>query len=151
MATTVDCPAALAPSNDGVASTCHHQGCDRLCRIRLPGPEQVDLRQANKAGGGRPTMDAFQAAAANADWAHAAGYYNILANQPGEKSWPMTAATFILLPKDPPNKAAAKDALDFFKWAYEKGDKMAEDLDYIPMPDSVVALDQKMWASDIKQ
>jgi phosphate transport system substrate-binding protein len=55
------------------------------------------------------------------------------------------------LPKDPPNKAAAKDALDFFKWAYEKGDKMAEDLDYIPMPDSVVALVQKMWASDIKQ
>ena len=55
------------------------------------------------------------------------------------------------MPQDSPNKAAAKDALDFFKWAYEKGDKMAEDLDYIPMPDSVVALVQKMWAADIKQ
>ena len=106
---------------------------------------------ANKAGKVvAPTMDAFQAAAANADWDNAPGFYLILANQPGDKSWPMTAATFILLPKDPPNKAAAKDAIDFFKWAYEKGDKMAEDLDYIPMPDSVVALVQKMWASDIK-
>ena len=76
---------------------------------------------------------------------------NLPGVKPGDKSWPMTAATFILLPKDPPNKAAAKDAIDFFKWAYEKGDKMAEDLDYIPMPDSVVALVQKMWASDIKQ
>ncbi len=63
----------------------------------------------------------------------------------------MTAATFILMPKDPPNKAAANDALNFFKWAYEKGDKMAEDLDYIPMPDNVVKLVETMWAKDIKQ
>jgi len=69
---------------------------------------------------------------------------------PQPTTGPMTAATFILLPKDPPNKAAAKDAIDFFKWAYDKGDKMAEDLDYIPMPDSVVALVEKMWTKDVK-
>ena len=63
----------------------------------------------------------------------------------------MTAATFILLPKDPPNKPAAKDAIDFFKWAYEKGDKMAQDLDYIPMPDNVTKLVEAMWAKDIQQ
>ena len=107
---------------------------------------------ANKAGKVvAPTMEAFQAAAANADRViHAAGFDLILANQPGDKSWPTTASTFILLPKDPPNKAAAKDAIDFFKWAYQKGDKMAEDLDDIPMPDNVVKLVEAMWAKDIK-
>ena len=106
----------------------------------------------NKAGKTvAPTMERFQAAAANADWASSPGFYQILANQPGDKSWPMTAATFILMYKDPANVAASNDALDFFKWAYEKGDKMAEDLDYIPMPDNVVALVEKMWDKDIKQ
>ena len=106
----------------------------------------------NKAGKTvEPTLEAFQAAAANGDWAHAPGFYLILANQPGDKSWPMTAATFILMYKDPANVAASNDALAFFKWAYEKGDKMAEDLDYIPMPDNVVKLVEDMWAKDIKQ
>jgi phosphate transport system substrate-binding protein len=106
----------------------------------------------NKAGKVvEPTVDTFQAAAANADWDHAQDFYLILANQPGDKSWPMTAATFILLHKNPPNVAASNDALAFFKWAYAKGDKMAADLDYIPMPDNVVTLVEKMWAKEIKQ
>ena len=105
----------------------------------------------NKAGKTvAPTMDAFQAAAANADWS-VPGFYLILANQPGDKSWPMTAATFILMYKKPVDVAASNDALKFFKWAYEKGDKMAQDLDYIPMPDNVVELVEKMWAKDIQQ
>ncbi len=95
-------------------------------------------------------MDAFQAAAANADWS-VPGFYQILANQPGEKSWPMTAATFILMYKKPKDVPASDDALQFFRWAYEKGDKMAADLDYIPMPDNVVALVEKMWTADIQQ
>ena len=81
----------------------------------------------------------------------APGFYLILANQPGDKSWPMTAATFILMYKKPPNVAASNEALKFFNWAYDKGDKMAEALDYIPMPDNVVALVKKMWAADIEQ
>jgi phosphate transport system substrate-binding protein len=97
-----------------------------------------------------PTMDAFQSAAANADWT-APGFYQILANQSGEKSWPMTAATFILMYKKPKDVAASNDALKFFSWAYDKGDKMAQDLDYIPMPDKVVGLVEKMWAADIQQ
>ena len=80
----------------------------------------------------------------------APGFYLILANQPGDKSWPMTAATFILMHKNPANPAASKDALEFFRWAYEKGDKMAEELDYIPMPDNVVKMVEAMWAKDIK-
>jgi phosphate transport system substrate-binding protein len=105
----------------------------------------------NKAGKTvQPTVEAFQAAAANADWAKAPGYYVILADQPGEKSWPMTAATFILMHKEPTDKAASAEAIKFFKWAFEKGGKAAEELDYIPMPDSVVKLIEKTWSADIK-
>ncbi|MGY8666135.1 phosphate ABC transporter substrate-binding protein PstS [Bradyrhizobium sp. UFLA05-109] len=105
----------------------------------------------NKAGKTvQPTVEAFQAAASNADWAKAPGYYVILTDQPGDKSWPITASTFILMHKDPADKAASKEALKFFAWAFKNGDKMAEELDYIPMPDSVVQLIEKTWSADIK-
>ena len=97
-----------------------------------------------------PTSAAFQAAAANADWNSVPGYGVILANQSGAESWPMTAATFILVHKQPDDAAAVSEALKFFAWAYAKGDKMAEELDYVPMPKKVVGEIQKMWASQIK-
>jgi phosphate transport system substrate-binding protein len=97
-----------------------------------------------------PTMAAFQAAAANADWANAPGFYQILTDQPGAASWPITASTFILMQKKPQDPAAASEALKFFDWAYAKGGKMAEELDYIPLPDNVVGLVKKTWAADIK-
>ena len=74
----------------------------------------------------------------------------ILANQPGDQSWPMTAATWILLYKKPEKAADTAEALKFFAWAYAKGDKMAEELDYVPMPDKVVNDIQKMWSTEIK-
>lgn len=105
----------------------------------------------NKAGKTvQPTVEAFQAAASNADWAKAPGYYVILTDQPGEKSWPITAATFILMHKEPADKAASKEALKFFAWAFKNGAKAAEELDYIPMPESVVKLIEKTWSADIK-
>jgi phosphate transport system substrate-binding protein len=97
-----------------------------------------------------PTSVAFQAAAANADWNSVPGYGVILANQPGAESWPMTAATFILIPKQPPDPVAAAEALKFFAWAYANGDKMAEELDYVPMPKKIVAEIEKAWAANIK-
>jgi len=97
-----------------------------------------------------PTSEAFQAAAAGADWKSKPGFGVILANQPGAATWPMTAATWILMYKQPKDTAASAEALKFFDWAYKNGDKMAEELDYIPMPDNVVADVQKMWAADIK-
>ena len=96
-----------------------------------------------------PTVAAFQAAAANADWT-APGYVQVLTNQPGAESWPITAATFVLMHKDPADKAASAEALKFFDWAFEKGTKIAEELDYIPMPAPVVVLVKKTWAADIK-
>jgi phosphate transport system substrate-binding protein len=105
----------------------------------------------NKAGKTiQPTTEAFQAAASNADWANAPGYYLILTDQPGDKSWPIVASTFILMHKDATDKAASQEAIKFFKYAFAKGGKMAEELDYIPMPESVVKLIEKTWSSEIK-
>jgi phosphate transport system substrate-binding protein len=105
----------------------------------------------NKAGKAiQPETAAFQAAASNADWANAPGYYLILTDQPGDKSWPIVASTFILMHKDATDKAASQEAIKFFKYAFEKGGKMAEDLDYIPMPESVIKQIEKTWSSEIK-
>lgn len=97
-----------------------------------------------------PTMESFQAAAANADWANAPGYYQILTDQKGAESWPLTAATFILIPKQPPDAAVAGEALKFFDWAFKSGAKEAAALDYIPMPDNVIGMVRKTWAADVK-
>jgi phosphate transport system substrate-binding protein len=97
-----------------------------------------------------PTAEAFQAASANADWKSQPGYGVILANQPGATSWPMTAATWILIHKQPQDPAAATEALKFFAWSFAKGGKMAEDLDYVPMPDKVVKDIEKTWSAEIK-
>ena len=108
-------------------------------------------KMVNKAGKTvEPSSATFQAAAANADWKSQPGYGVILANQPGDQSWPMTAATWILLYKKPQDAAATGEALRFFAWSYAKGAKMAEELDYVPMPDKVVNDIQKMWSADIK-
>src|SRR5262245_4142581 len=97
-----------------------------------------------------PTSATFQAAAANANWSSVPGYGVILANQPGAESWPMTAATWILMYKKPTDPAAAAEALKFFAWAYDKGAKMAEELDYIPMPKNVADSVKKTWAGEVK-
>ena len=97
-----------------------------------------------------PPSEAFQAAAANANWKSQPGYGVILANQPGEKSWPMTAATWILVYKKPSDPAATGEALKFFAWAYKNGAQMAENLDYVPMPAKVVSDVEQYWKGEIK-
>ncbi len=90
-----------------------------------------------------PDDNAFKAAAAGADWAKS--FHQILTNQPGKDSWPLTGATFILMHKAQDKPAQAATALKFFEWAYQSGDKTAGDLDYVPMPDSVKAVILKSW------
>jgi phosphate transport system substrate-binding protein len=97
-----------------------------------------------------PTSAAFQAAAAGADWNSKPGFGVILANQPGAKSWPMTTATWILMYKQPKDPKASAQALKFFAWCYKNGGKMAESLDYVPMPQKVVDQVEAMWKSDVK-
>jgi phosphate transport system substrate-binding protein len=96
-----------------------------------------------------PTSAAFAAAAVSADWKGTPGYGVILANQAGAATWPITAATFILVYKKPDDAAATGEALKFFHWAYAKGDQMADELAYIPMPDGVVNDVEAAWASEI--
>ncbi|MFA5955310.1 phosphate ABC transporter substrate-binding protein PstS [Hyphomicrobium sp.] len=93
-----------------------------------------------------PVITAFQAAAAGADWASAPGMGVVLTDEPGAESWPITNPTFILMHKKSKDAAAAKEALKFFEWAYANGDKSAEELDYVPLPDNVVAEIKKSWA-----
>ena len=97
-----------------------------------------------------PNAASFQAAAANADWEKSEGFYVILTDEPGAESWPIAGATFILMYKQPQDAAAASEALKFFAWAYAKGDKMAQDFDYVPMPKNIVSAIQKVWAAQVK-
>ena len=95
----------------------------------------------------QPDDTAFKAAAAGADWGKS--FYQILTNQPGKDSWPISGATFILMHRTQDKPASASEVLKFFNWAYANGAKAAADLDYVPMPAAVVAAIQKSWA-DIK-
>ncbi|HUK01114.1 MAG TPA: phosphate ABC transporter substrate-binding protein PstS [Steroidobacteraceae bacterium] len=105
----------------------------------------------NKAGKVvSPNADAFQAAAANADWAHADGYYLILTDQAGPKSWPITGASFILVYSEPPDPVATGAALKFFGWAYRNGAPMAAELDYVPLPASLIAQVENTWKLQVK-
>jgi phosphate transport system substrate-binding protein len=154
-ATSVEWPTGIgAKGNDGVANNvAGTKGA--IGYVEYAYAKQNKLTYAdmiNKDGKTvAPTVETFQAAAANADWSHAPGFYIILADQPGAQSWPMTAATFILMYKKPADLAASNDALKFFAYAYDKGAGMAKELDYIPMPDNVIALVKKTWAADVEQ
>jgi len=97
-----------------------------------------------------PSSEAFQAAAAGANWNTAPGMYLILTDAPGKGSWPIAGATFILMHKAQQKPEQAKEVLKFFDWAYAHGDKMAEELDYVPLPDPVVRLIQSSWKAQIK-
>ena len=94
--------------------------------------------------------DTFKAAAANANWEKAPGFYEILTDQPGKTSWPITGASFILMHKNQAKPEQAREVLKFFDWAFTNGDKMAADLDYVPMPENVVKLMQNAWKAQIK-
>jgi phosphate transport system substrate-binding protein len=152
--TAVQWPAGIgAKGNEGVANNVANTK-GSIGYVEYAYAKQNKLthtKMVNKAGKSvAPTAEAFQAAAANADWKSQPGYGVILANQPGDQSWPMTAATWILLYKKPADAASTSEALKFFSWSYSKGAGMAKDLDYVPMPDNVVTDVQKMWAAEIK-
>jgi phosphate transport system substrate-binding protein len=151
--TAVEWPTGVgAKGNEGVAGNVA-QTKGAIGYVEYAYAKQTKLNHAamvNAAGKTvQPTTPAFQAAAANADWAKEPGYRVILTNQPGDASWPITAATFILIHKQPADKAQAAEALKFFGWAFDKGAKMAEELDYVPMPEAVVKQIKTTWEKDV--
>ena len=97
-----------------------------------------------------PSARAFQAAAAGADWKASPGMYLILTDAPGKGAWPVAGATFILMHKVQDKPENAREVLKFFNWAYDKGDRLAEELDYVPLPEAVVKLIQTNWKSQLK-
>ncbi|HEY6094893.1 MAG TPA: phosphate ABC transporter substrate-binding protein PstS [Gallionellaceae bacterium] len=98
----------------------------------------------------KPDDASFKAAAAGADWEHAPGFYELLTNEPGKASWPITGATFILMHKSQDKPASATEVLRFFDWAYSNGNEMAASLDYVPMPEKVQKLVRAAWKKEIK-
>ena len=97
-----------------------------------------------------PNDTSFKAAAANAKWNKNEGFYEILTNEPGKDSWPITGATFILIHKSPEKAESAREVLKFFDWAYASGAQMASDLDYVPLPANVVAMVRDAWKTQVK-
>ncbi len=153
-ATSVQWPVGIgAKGNEGVANmTRQTEGA--IGYVEYAYAKQTGLPYAlliNKSGKSvTPNADSFQAAAASADWTHATGYYLILTDQSGDKSWPITGASFILIYSTPPDPAATAAALKFFDWAYKNGGKMAADLDYVPLPESLINQVRATWKSQIK-
>jgi len=130
-----------AKGNDGVAGNVQ-QTKNSIGYVEYAYAKQNKLtttKMVNAAGKVvEPTVKSFSSAAAKADWNSVPGFGVILTNQLGDDSWPITAATFILMYSEPTDTAASRAAIAFFNWAFDNGNKTAEDLDYIPMPANVV-------------
>jgi len=151
--TSVQWPVGIgAKGNEGVANmTTQTDGA--IGYVEYAYAKQNKMAYAsltNKAGATvAPNAESFQAAAANADWAAADSYYLVLTDQAGAKSWPITGASFILLYRQPADPAPVDEALKFFAWAYQNGAGMASDLDYVPLPASLIAQVKMTWSTEI--
>ncbi len=148
--TAVQWPIGIgAKGNEGVANNVQ-QTKGAIGYVEYAYAKQNKLsfaRMLNKDGKTvSPNLENFQAAAASADWLSAPGFGIILTDQAGSATWPITNPTFILMHKKAVDAAASAEALKFFEWAYSKGDKMAADLDYVPLPPAVVGQIQKSWS-----
>jgi phosphate transport system substrate-binding protein len=152
--TSVQWPVGIgAKGNEGVANmTTQTDGAIGYVEYAYAKQNKMAYADLVNSAGKKVAPDAqsFQAAAANADWAHAPGYHLILTNQPGANSWPITGASFILLYSNPPDPVATGAALKFFDWAFKNGAKMAADLDYVPLPDPLVSQIRNTWKTQIK-
>jgi phosphate transport system substrate-binding protein len=151
--TSVKWPAgAGAKGNDGIAATVRNtRGGIGYVEYAYAGQNHlVTVQLRNKDGNFvAPGIEAFQAAAANADWANAKNFAVDLIDRPGEKSWPIVSATFIELPKDPKDPARSAAVMKFFDWAYKDGDAAATSLDYIPLPQAVRDAVRTAWHASI--
>jgi len=149
-ATAVDWPAGIgAKGNEGVAGNVA-QTAGSVGFVEYAYAKQNNLaytKMVNKDGKTvSPVAAAFAASAAGASWDVANGFGTLLTEQPGANSWPIAGATFVLVYKQPQDQAATKEALKFFQWAYDKGDQMADGLDYVPFPAEVKQKIVASWA-----
>ena len=141
-----------AKGNDGVASQVQELD-NSIGYVEYAFALENDMtyvRLKNKAGNYvQPTIESFQAAAQSADWKNAPGYYVVLTDQPGEDSWPITGASYIIVYKDQSDETVAVNVLKFFDWCYKHGADTARELHYVPMPKDVVEQVQEKWSREI--
>jgi phosphate transport system substrate-binding protein len=149
--TAIDWPTGIgAKGNEGVAGNVA-QISGSIGYVEYAYAKQNHLsytKMVNKAGQTvEPTVETFSTAAASADWTGAAknDFYILFLDQPGAKAWPITATTFVLVYKNPPDQKATSDALKFFQWGFEKGDQLAIGLDYVPLPENAVKSIEASW------
>jgi phosphate transport system substrate-binding protein len=152
--TAVEWPVGIgAKGSEGVANNTG-QTVGSLGYVEYAYAKQNNLTYAkmiNHAGKTvAPTMESFQAAAASADWTSAPNFRVILTDAAGDKSWPVAGSTFILMQTVPTDAGDSTAALKFFDWGYKNGQQMAAELDYVPMPASVVTLIENTWKDKIK-
>ena len=151
--TAIDWPVGLgAKGNEGVAGNVAqiagsigyveyaYAKTNRLAHVKL-------INRNGKAV--EPGVESFRAAAQNTDWNAASknNFYVLLTNQTGDAAWPIAATTYILMYRNPGDQQASANALKFFKWGFDQGDKLALDLDYVPLPDNAVSAITASWKS----
>ncbi|MGO4565001.1 phosphate ABC transporter substrate-binding protein PstS [Rhizobium sp. 2YAF20] len=150
--TTVEWPVGFgAKGSEGVSTTVNQTaGSISYVEYSYVVANHIGFAKMKNAAGKviEPSLNTFEAAASSADWAHAKNFNLIITNQPGEKSWPIAASTWVMLYKKPADAAANDEALKFFKWAYEKGQKEATGLSYLPVPEAVVKVVEESWKKD---
>ena len=142
-----------AKGNDGVANAvARTKGAIGYAEYAYAKHDKlVFVRLVNRDGRAvAPTTASLMAAAANANWEATPGFGLILTDMPGAESWPLTSASFIVMPKQPEDAAATREALKFLAWAFAKGDRLATEMLYVPMPDNVVGAIQRLWAAEIR-
>jgi phosphate transport system substrate-binding protein len=147
--TSVKFPSGLGgKGNEGVAAlTMRTAGAIGYVEYAYAKQNEMAHAQLKNAAGKfvAPESATFQAAAANADWAKARGFGEVLTNEPGEASWPITGASFILVYRNTDDPEKTRAVLEFFDWAYRNGAALAEALDYVPMPEATARLVRDAW------
>ena len=152
-ATSVRWPVGMgARGSDGVAGTVR-QVKGGIGYVESAYADQNKLTTAlllNKAGKFvAPTMIAFAAAAANADWSSVENFAIDLNNQPGAESWPIASATFVLLPTDPKDVNQSAAVKKFFDWSFTHGNDIAVQMLYVPLPGSVQSAIRTAWQKEL--
>lgn len=151
--TTVKWPTGIAGSgNEGVArNVAYLKGAIGYVELAYAVEHKMTFGKLKNQSGSfvSPSLESFQAAAANASW-KAPDFYELLTEAPGQDSWPITATVFVLMPKHPKEAAPSAEALRFFRWALEEGKADAKRLNYVALPDGLVKQIEAYWGTNIK-
>lgn len=144
---------AGAKGNDGIAATVKNAkgAIGYVEYVYAASNSLITTQLENKAGKFvKPSVDAFSAAAANADWKGAKNFAASMINTAGDTTWPIVSATFILLPKNPTDAAKSAEVMKFFDWAYTGGDEIASKQHYITLPAAVKDAVRAAWTAEVK-